>query len=61
MTDGNVPFLTQLFFFCGSNEDCAKVLKTKESTELNKETHSQQAAEENELVFKKVQAPKPKD
>ena len=57
MSDENVPFLTQSFFSCESNKDCAQVAKTKEGNGF-KEVLRQQTVEANAVVFKKVKNPK---
>ena len=57
MSDANVPFLTQSFFSCESNKDCARVAKTKEGSGF-KEVLRQQTVEANAVVFKKVENPK---
>ena len=57
VVDGNVPFLTQAFFTCGSNEACTKVAKTKGSNDF-KEVIGQQKVKEDAVVYEKVNIPK---
>ena len=57
VSDANLPFLTQSFFSCGSNKDCAKVAKTKGGNGF-KEVLSQQTSEASAVVFEKVETPK---
>ena len=56
VTDSSVPFLTQSFFTCGSNEDCTKVAKVKGNNEF-KEVVGQQAVKEDAVVYEKVSIP----
>ena len=54
VTDDNVPFLTQSFFTCGSNDDCTKIAKVKENSE---EVIGQQKVKEGAVVYEKVNTP----
>ena len=52
-----VPFLTQSFFTCGSNEDCTKVAKFKGSSRHSELLH-QKAITDDAIVYEKVSTPK---
>ena len=57
VADESVPFLTQLFFTCGSNEDCAELAKIKGGNDF-KEVIGQQKVNEDAVVYEKVNTPK---
>ena len=56
VTDQNIPFLTQSFFTCGSNEDCTKVVKFKRSKPS--EVIHQAAIKADAIVYEKINTPK---
>ena len=51
--DENIPFLTQSFFTCGSNNDCEKVAKKKGKSQFKEVTGKDTVGEES-VVYEKV-------
>ena len=51
--DKNIPFLTQSFFTCGSNNDCTTVAKKKGKSQF-KAVIGQETIGEESIVYKKV-------
>ena len=51
--DAHVPFLTQSFFTCGTNDDCTDVAKKKGKGQF-KEVTGQEANGEDFVSYKKI-------
>ena len=52
--EDGVPFLTQSFFTCGSNQDCTEVAKKKKGKGEFKEVIGQETNGEDFVSYKKV-------